>query len=437
MAGKKTSATSRARIPIVLVLTVPPAERELEDDREAEMKSLLDTAGREAVAVARQHLQKPVSATCIGSGKIVEVAELVKAHGADEVVFDTQLTPSQQRNLEKEIGVGVVDYNELILIIFASNARTHQAMLAVQLAQLQYGRSRLKRLWTHLDRLGLGGSGGTGGGGAGAVRGPGEKQFEIDKRLVRKRILELQEKLDEIERRKERTVAGRDDAFTVALVGYTNAGKSTLMNALTAAGVVAEDRLFATLDTRTAQLYLEGVQNAVVSDTVGFIRNLPPTLIASFHATLAEVREADLLLHVVDAASPVMDQQIAAVEEVLGTIGAMDVPMIVVFNKVDRTHSKTMLLAYQRRYAGSVAISALTGAGLDALRAAVRDQAVKRLTRLVVRFPAANGALSAFIRSRARIVEEQYDGEEALLTLDADTRLVEELRAHPDLAIES
>ncbi|MBA3686843.1 MAG: GTPase HflX [Planctomycetes bacterium] len=422
-------------MPIVLVLTVPPKDRELEADREAEMKSLLDTAGREAVAVARQHLQKPVSATCIGSGKIIEVAELVKAHGAEQVVFDTQLTPSQQRNLERDIGIAVVDYNELILDIFATNARTHQAMLAVQLAQLEYGRSRLKRLWTHLDRLGLGGSGGTGGGGAGAVRGPGEKQIEIDKRLVRKRIIELQEKLDEIERRKERTVAGRGDAFNIALVGYTNSGKSTLMNALTSAGVLAEDRLFATLDTRTAQLWLDGVTNAVVSDTVGFIRNLPPTLIASFHATLAEVREADLLLHVVDAASPVMDQQIVAVEEVLGTIGASAVPMVVVFNKVDRPYSKSMLQAYQRRYAGSVAISALTGEGLDALRETIRAHAVKRLTRLTVRFSAANGALSAFIRRRARITDEQYDGEEAVLTIDADARLVEELRAHPDLAI--
>jgi GTP-binding protein HflX len=433
MAAATPKATTRATTPVVLVLTSPPNERELEEEREAEMKSLLDTAGRSVVGTLSQHLQKPVSATYLGSGKIEELAALMKETGAEEAVFDVQLSPRQQRNLRKEVEpLDIVDYNQIILEIFARNARTAQAMLAVELAQLEYNRSRLKRLWTHLDRQGGGGSGG-----ASAMRGTGEKQIEVDKRLVRDRILELRERLEDIEQRRERTVAARGDCFNIALVGYTNAGKSTLMNALTKAGVLAEDRLFATLDTRTARVHLDGVPDAVLSDTVGFIRNLPPTLIASFHATLAEVREADLLLHVIDCASASMDEQVGAVEGVLEKIGASKLPTIMVFNKVDRTYSKALLLAYRRRYADSVEISALTGEGLDQLKAMIAAKAAAQLTHLTVRFDARDGALSAFLRSRARVTDESYEGETAQLTLAADARLIDEVRAHPGLAIVS
>ena len=432
MAAATPKATTRATIPVVLVLTVPPKERELEDEREAEMKSLLDTAGREVVGTLTQHLQKPVGATYLGTGKVEELAALLKSTGAEQAVFDTQLSPRQQRNLTKEVEADVLDYNQIILEIFVRNARTAQAMLAVELAQMTYNRSRLKRLWTHLDRVGGGGGGGTG-----AVRGAGEKQIEVDKRLVRDRIIELRERLEEIEKRRERTVAARGDCFNIALVGYTNAGKSTLMNAMTRAGVLAEDRLFATLDTRTAQVHLDGVPNAVLSDTVGFIRNLPPTLIASFHATLAEVREANLLLHVIDSSSPSMDEQVTAVEQVLEGIGAGGIPTIMVFNKTDRTYSKALLLAYRRRYADSVEISALSGEGLDKLKAMIAAKAAAQLTALTVRFDAKDGALNAFLRSRARVTDESYDGETAQLTLAADARLVEELRTHPRLAIVS
>lgn len=430
MPRETRNPTTRPAIPVVLVLTVPPSERELEGEREAEMRSLLDTAGREVVAVLAQHLQKPVTATLIGSGKVEELAKLMVETEAEEAVFDTQLSPRQQRNLEKEVARDVLDYSQLILEIFARNARTAQAMLAVELAQLEYNRSRLKRLWTHLDRVGGGGSGGSS-----AVRGAGEKQIEVDKRLVRDRIQELRQRLADIAERRERTVAARGDCYNIALVGYTNAGKSTLMNALTRAGVLAEDRLFATLDTRTARVHIDGVANAVLSDTVGFIRNLPPGLIASFHATLAEVREADLLLHVVDSASPSMDEQIAAVEGVLEAIGAGAIPTIMVFNKMDRAYSKALLLAHRRRYAGSVAISALTGEGLDQLRTEIAGRNAARLQPVTVRVRAADGALHAFLRSRARVLEERYDGDDALLTLAADERLVGELRTHPDVAI--
>ena len=427
-----TRPTSQATMPVVLVLTVPPDERELETEREAEMRSLLDTAGRTVVALCVQHLNKPVAGTYIGSGKVAELHELVDGHGAQQVVFDVQLSPRQQRNLEEEIGCAVLDYDELILDIFARNARTSQAMLAVELAQSEYDKARLKRMWTHLDRQTVGGASGTG---SGFKAGPGEKQIELDRRQVRKRIQDLKAKLEEIEGRKVRAVQSRTEAFNVALVGYTNAGKSTLMNALTKAGVLAEDRLFATLDTRTAQLFLDRFHNVVLSDTVGFIRNLPTTLIASFHATLAEVREADLLLHVVDASSSVMESQIATVEGVLATIGADRVPTIMVFNKVDRCYSKTILLAYRRRYKQSVAISALTGEGLDGLKEMIKANIASRCRSVQVRFPLTDGALDAFVRSRAQVTAEAYEDDQAVLTIAADDRLLAELKANPHLVV--
>jgi len=415
---------------VILVLTIPPAERDLAAEREAELKSLLDTAGRAVVATVTQHLTKPHNATYLGSGKIVELKKVMEEHDAEEAAFDVQLSPRQQRNLEKELEASVLDYNQVILDIFLQNARTSQAMLAVELAQLEYNRARLKRLWTHLDRVG-----GGGGAGMGAVRGTGEKQIEIDKRLVRDRILDLKKRLAEIEAHRNRTVNARGDCFNIALVGYTNAGKSTLMNALTNAEVLAEDRLFATLDTRTAQLHLDGVHHAVLSDTVGFIRNLPPGLIASFHATLSEVREANLLLHVIDASNPAMDEQIKAVEEVLTAIAANTIPTIMVFNKIDRAASASLLSAYRRRYPDSVSISAVTGEGLDELRAALIAKAAARLTPVTIRVSAGDGALQAFLRRRATIIDERYEDEDALLTLAADPRLLDELRNHPGVAI--
>jgi len=431
MAGKTTISTATPKTPVVLVQTLHPDEKAFEHERVEEMRSLCDTAHRTVVAVVAQHVRSPVAATYIGTGKVDEVKAALAEHHADEVVFDVQLSPRQQRNLEKLLEHDVLDYSQIILDIFARNARTHQAILAVDLAGMQYNRSRLKRLWSHLDRVG-----GGGGGGMGAVRGTGEKQIEIDKRLIRDRILDLKQRLLEIEARRERAVKGRDDCFNIALVGYTNAGKSTLMNALTNSDVLAEDRLFATLDTRTAQIHLEGVPNAVLSDTVGFIRNLPHELIASFHATLAEVREADVLLHVVDSANPAMDEQMAAVETVLAGLEADQIPTIVVFNKIDRAASPTLVQAYRGRYADSVAISAVTGEGLDDLRAALIAKAANARERVTVRVPAADGAVQAWLHRIARVTAERYDTEdEAELDLDLDRRRLDDLRQHPGVTV--
>lgn len=425
-------ATSAPFIPIVLMMASSAAEREQDADREAEMRNLLDTAGRQAVAVLAQHLPKPVGPTYIGTGKIEELKALVQSTGAKEAVFSVQLSPRQQRRLEEELGTSVIDYDELILEIFARNARTSQALLAVELAQMEYQRGRLKRLWTHLDRQKIGGSSGSG---SGFKAGTGEKQIEMDRRQVRKRIQDLRGKLEEIASRTDRVVASRQEAFTVSLVGYTNAGKSTLMNALTGAGVLAENRLFATLDTRSSRLHLDGHKNVVLSDTVGFIRNLPPTLIASFHATLAEVREADLLLHVVDSASPVMEQQIAAVTKVLNTIEADNVPLLTVFNKVDACVSRTILAAVRRNHAGAVAVSAKTGEGLDTLREAIGKQIEKLQRTVEVRFDSGDGALGAKVRSRARVLKERYLRDKTVLTIAADPDIINELAGCPGITL--
>lgn len=417
---------SEGPIPTVLVLTTPPEDRDLEAEREEEMRALLDTAGCAVVGVARQHLRKPVKSTYIGKGKVREIWDLVEETGALEVVFDVDLSPSQQRNLEKGLEITVIDFTGLILHIFARNARTHQAMLAVELAQLEYHRSRLKRLWTHLDRMKAGTN----------MRGPGEKQLESDRRLVDRRIQDLRRQLEAIEARKERAVEARAECFKVALVGYTNAGKSSLMNALTGAGVVARDRLFATLDTRTARLELDRHHEITCSDTVGFIRDLPHTLVASFHATLAEVVGADLLLHVVDASLPGMEEQIDAVEGVLRQIGADQVPCLLVFNKADKPHSPTLTLAFKRRYKGSLLVSAKTGEGIEDLKAAILAQLERQRRRIVVRYPTADGALAAFLHRRAVVIDEHYDAEESLVTIEADDRLLAELRDNQACTLE-
>lgn len=429
--SKAPLPTARPAIPAVVMLTTPHAERDQEEERAAEMASLLDTAGRRAVARLVQHCDRPTPATYIGRGKVEELAALLRSSGAEEVFFDCPLTARQQANLEQACGRRVYDYEWLILEIFARNARTEEAMLAVELAQAEYLKGRLRRLWTHLDRQHMGGAPG----GSGFLTGTGETQIEMDRRLVRRRIQALRERLARIEARRERMIAARAEAFQVCLVGYTNAGKSTLMNALTGAGVLAEDRLFATLDTRTARLPLPRHGHAVLSDTVGFIRDLPPKLIASFHATLGEVRQADLLLHVVDAASPAMERQIAVVEEVLAQIGADHIPAIMVFNKSDRPFSRTLVGACKKRYRHAVSVSALTGQGLDELREAIAQSIERRQLRLTVRFPASDGALNAFLHRRARVEAESYEGEDAILTIVADDDLQRELAGHPRVQV--
>lgn len=363
-----------------------------------ELTGLAESAGTTVHGGIVQRRETPDPKTYLGKGKVAELKQLVDAHEADVVIFDNNLSPSQTRNLEKALGAKVIDRTELILDIFASNARTKEARLAVELAQLEYSLPRLKRLWTHLSRqtMGVG------------MRGPGEKQLEVDRRLVEKRIHELRQDLDKVEKRKEREVAGRRDYLTVSLVGYTNAGKSTLMNALTEADVEAVDKLFATLDTRTRRWNLPSWGPVLLSDTVGFIRDLPHNLVASFRATLEEAREADLLLHVADASNPSVLDQISAVYSVLKDLGIDEKQTLLVINKIDVPGAEQRAQAVQNRYPYSVGISARRGLGLDALAARVSKSLSEGFVTVSVRLDVADGKTMAWLAKVGEVVSKQF-----------------------------
>lgn len=334
-------------------------------ERWAEFQLLATSAGARPQAAIFGKRARPDAALFAGKGKVTEIGAAVKLHEASMVIFNHDLSPAQQRNLERELQCRVIDRSSLILDIFALRAQSHEGKLQVELAQLQHLATRLVRGWTHLERQ----KGGIG------LRGPGEKQLETDRRLLGKRVALLKERLQQLER--QRTVRRRSrlrqSVLSVSLVGYTNAGKSTLFNALTKAGAYAADQLFATLDTTSRRMFIEGAGQIVLSDTVGFIRDLPHSLVAAFQATLEETAQADLLLHVVDSASADRDQQIAAVDGVLAEIGAASVPQIVIWNKIDATAASA---GVERDGCGNISkvrVSAKTGEGLSLLRAAISE----------------------------------------------------------------
>ena len=338
-----------------------------------ELALLAESAGDEVVARIVARRKAPDAALFVGAGKADEIKVLVQQHDAHGVIFDQALSPAQQRNLERHLGVAVADRTALILEIFADRAKSHEGKLQVELARLQYLATRLVRRWSHLERQR---------GGIGTRGGPGEAQIELDRRMIGERIRGVKTRLDRVKRQRQtqRRARERSGTFRVALVGYTNAGKSTLFNALVKARTYAADQLFATLDPTVRALYLptaDGTQGRSVSlsDTVGFIRDLPHKLVEAFQATLQEAVDADLLLHVVDAASPTRDEQIAEVERVLAEIGAQDIPQVLVFNKLDRLEPSRRPregVDEVEREGGvrtpRVFVSALDGTGLDALR---------------------------------------------------------------------
>ncbi len=331
----------------ILVGVELPKSETARDNLE-ELAGLVETAGAEVVGLLTQKRQVPDQTTYLGKGKVEQLELMIRATDADVVIFDNNLSPAQIRNLENELKVKVLDRTEVILDIFSTRAQTHEARLAVELAQLEYSLPRLKRMWSHLSRI----KAGVG------MRGPGEKQLETDRRLVEKRISDLRGELNQVQRRKEREVAARADRMTVSLVGYTNAGKSTLLNKLTGADVLAEDKLFATLDTRTRRWQLPGWGPVLLSDTVGFIRDLPHSLIASFKATLEEARQADLLLHVADASNPAALDQIKAVYDVLEELDINQKDTILVLNQIDAITEDGALDRLKERYPSAIAISA-------------------------------------------------------------------------------
>jgi GTP-binding protein HflX len=373
-------------------------DRHIGRDNLDELAGLVETAGAEVVGRLTQKRVTPDQTTYLGKGKVEQLELMVRATDADAVIFDNNLSPAQMRNLERELGVKVLDRTEVILDIFSTRARTHEARLAVELAQLEYSLPRLKRMWTHLSRI----KAGVG------MRGPGEKQLETDRRLVERRIVELRGELDRVLRRKEREVAARSDRMTVSLVGYTNAGKSTLMNKVTGSDVLAEDKLFATLDTRTRRWQLPNWGPVLLSDTVGFIRDLPHSLVASFKATLEEARQADLLLHVADASNPNVVEQIASVYDVLEELDIREKDTLLVLNQIDAIEEPGTLEMLIERYPAAIPISARTGAGMSRLAAAVSDALTQHFLDVDIELDVSNGRLLAYVAQHGEILSRTY-----------------------------
>ncbi len=343
-------------------------------DQLEEVQLLAESAGAVVVATVGGRRQSPDPKTYAGKGKVEEIAMVMSTFSADLVIFNHELSPAQQRNLERELKSRVVDRTSLILDIFALRASSAEGKLQVELAQLEHLSTRLVKGWTHLERQ----RGGIG------MRGPGETQLETDRRLLGNRVKLLKERLAKLSRQRgtQRKARMRGDVLNVSLVGYTNAGKSTLFNSLTHAGVYAANQLFATLDTTSRKLWIEGGGNVVVSDTVGFIRDLPHSLVAAFHATLEATIDADVLLHVMDSASSARDEQVFQVNKVLDEIGAHAVPQVLVWNKIDLTHAGPGLDRDECGNIGRVRLSAKTGEGMDFLRETLaefaRNKAEKR-----------------------------------------------------------
>lgn len=383
-------------------MALPDRQWPNEADPCDEIRGLAKTAGACVVGELTQKRHDIQLATYIGTGKLAELQQLVQACDADVVIFDNDLSPAQARNLEKAIGVKVLDRSELILDIFATRARTAEAKLQVELAQLEYSLPRLKQMWTHLSRQKGGGIG---------LRGPGETQLETDRRLVSNRIRDLKHKLEEVLARKEREVKSRSEEHTVSLVGYTNAGKSQLMNTLTHAGVLVKNQLFSTLDTRTRQWHIRDWGRVLLSDTVGFIRDLPHHLVASFKATLSEARHAKLLLHVVDASSPQAEDHIRAVNTVLKELGCADKPTLLVLNKIDKLTDRSPLTLLEAHHPQAIAISGLTGEGIDRLEDAVMETLAADFAEAEVVTDAGNGRVLAFLNAHAEVYRQEFRDE--------------------------
>jgi GTP-binding protein HflX len=374
-------------------------EHQVEEDPLEELHGLAITAGTQVVGELIQRRATVSHGTYLGKGKVEELRLLVEKHKADVVIFDNELNAGQIRNLEQSIGVKVVDRTELILDIFAAGARTYESRLAVELAQLEYSLPRLKRMWTHLSRQAMGVG----------MRGPGEKQIEVDRRLAQRRIHELKQDLAKVERRRELQVAARKEAPTVSLVGYTNAGKSTLMNAMTGADVEAADKLFATLDTRTRRWHLRKWGTVLLSDTVGFIRDLPHSLVASFKSTLEETRQADLLLHVADASSPNVFEQISAVFSVLQEMGIEEKDTLLVLNKIDAIRSPAVLNRVLDRYPNAIPVSAKSRKGISILVDSVGEALGREFLDLVIDVAPSDGKLLAYLSAKGEVVDQIFN----------------------------
>jgi GTPase len=392
-----TPPERRERAILVGAVTQGVKRWEVEDSLK-ELELLADTAGADTAGIVIQQIRRINAATYLGSGKVEELRVLAEEKEADIVLFDDDLSPNQLRNLEQSIKCKLIDRSALILDIFARNARTATAKTQVELAQLEYLRTRLTRHWTHLSRQ----KGGIG------TKGPGETQIETDRRLIGHRIATLKTRLESIDKQRTTQRKGRGEFARISLVGYTNAGKSTLMNALADSTVLVQNRLFATLDSTTRLVRITSNKNVLLSDTVGFIRKLPHKLIESFKSTLDEVRESDALLHVVDCSHPRFEEQVEVVHETLEEIGAGDKPVMMVFNKVDAAGATEILPRLRNEHPDGQFVSAVRGIGLGTLREAIVALVEADYLETEVLIPVTEAATIAHVRRIADVVGEDY-----------------------------
>ncbi|MBW3534985.1 MAG: GTPase HflX [Gemmatimonadetes bacterium] len=401
----------------------------LADEHLEELARLTDTAGGKVTAVIRQRIDAPHPRFYIGEGKAAELRDAVQETSANLVIMDEELTPAQGKNLEELLGVRVMDRSELILDIFATRARSREARMQVELAQLEYLLPRLRRMWSHLSRI----RGGIG------LRGPGETQLETDRRLIGTRIADLKDKLQDVAQARAVQRQGRGGQFRAALVGYTNAGKSSLLRALSGADLFVEDRLFATLDSATRSVDLGDGYEALVTDTVGFIRKLPHHLVASFRSTLEEAREADLLLHVIDASHSDWDEQVDVVQEVLEELELDQRPQILVFNKIDRlTHGEEDALRERIRAfdpTPAVFVSALEEGSQEALKETLKARMRQRLQHVRLRIPARDGQTLAQLYREGEVLSREDQGSGIDLTVRIPSALLGKLRQREGLDI--
>ena len=417
---KSLIQTRDTRTVRVFLVGVELQSRTATDIREslAELEELAETAGGAIVGEGLQKMTTPVAATYIGPGKAAEFAGYCRENDVDTVIFDDELTPAQTRNLEKIFGCKIMDRTALILEIFSQRARTREGKLQIELAQLQYLLPRLTRYWSHLSRQR---------GSTGSIGGEGESQLEADRRKISQRLDKITSELDAVRRQRETQRAGRQRSQwpLASIVGYTNAGKSTLLNQLTGAAVLAEDKLFATLDPTTRRLKLPTNQNVLLTDTVGFIKKLPHGLVEAFKATLEEVVQADLLLHVVDISHPQADEQIEAVNLVLAEIGAAAKPTLMIFNKVDQLPGRISAVM-REKYSHAVCISAKTGEGLAPLLAEIGTQLRPIREFLDLKVPQEKAAVIARIHAVGQVVSSRYSGKHARFKVRIPPHLLEE-----------
>ena len=384
-----------------------------------ELRELANSAGAKVVDTVTQKLPKPTAPYYIGRGKAELIRESCQDQQVTSVIFDDELSPAQGRNLENLFARKVLDRTQLILDIFAQRARSREGRLQIELAQLQYLLPRLTRMWHHLSRQ----TGGIG------TRGPGETQLEVDRRRVQERIARLERELESVRKTRaiQRQGRKRHQWPVAAVVGYTNAGKSTLLNLLTGADVVTEDKLFATLDPTTRSFVLPNKQRVLLTDTVGFLRKLPHTLIESFKATLEEVREADLLIHIADLSHPRVDEQMEAVDSVIKELDAYGKQTLIVFNKIDNLPNRELIESYLKRFSGSAAISARTGEGVNNLVQALEHALAAWRLRSRFRIPANESALIAEIHRVGHVLELRYEGSDALIVAHVPPDLAQKL----------